>query len=33
MKEFAPVVLSAQQRAQQRHHVAPHKRGKKRRRG
>ena len=33
MKEFSPVVMSAQQRVQQRQNVPPNKRGKKRRRG
>ena len=33
MKEFAPVVMSAQQRPQQRQHSATQRRGKKRRRG
>ena len=33
MKEFSPVVMSPQQRPMQRQNAAPHKRGKKRRRG
>ena len=33
MKEFSPVVMSAQHRPQPRQNATPHKRGKKRRRG